>query len=476
MMDGIMRRAIVTLTLLLPTLFSSGCATYRPLPLTDEAVAGKLNPPAMQAVTVAAQQLDHPLLQPLPIDLRDGLAPDEAALLAVLIHPRLRTLRDQRGIARAQLLQAGILPNPQFTYSADVPTGGSTAGTVNAFGFGLGWDVQALLTRRPHLDAAQARLQAVDLDIAWQEWQVAQAAKQHLWRLLFLAKQVALAHAITQDLEANLALVQQGVALALKTDRELAAAQVALQQARFTALTLQQQQVQERLALNRALGLPPHHDVRLQTDLQPPAWDTLPAAAQLLEHLQSQRLDLVALKMGYASQEATVRAAIRAQFPQITIGLAEARDTDNVITTGFSVSLELPFFDRNQGRIALARATRRQLFDDYIARLFDARAEVVRLRTQIDAIRAQLRVLQTTLPTLERLVQTYATAVQEGNADLLSYYDARNTLARRRIERLQRQQRLVEIEIALEIHAGRFFPVRSTPQSTSHTSRQERTP
>lgn len=467
-----MSRPTAVLILLLLSI-GTGCATYRPMPLTEQTVAANLEPPSMQAVTVEAQRLEHPLLQPLQIDLRDGLSPDEAALLAVLIHPRLRAIRDQRGVATAQLLQAGLLPNPQFSYNLDVPTGGSTAGTVNAFGFGLGWDLQALLTRQAQIDAAQARLQAVSLDIAWQEWQVAQASKQHAWRLLFLAQQVALARASMQGLQENLALVRQAVAQGVKTARELAAAETAFQQASITVLTLQQQQGQERLALNRSLGLPPDRDLPLQTDIMPPVWHTLPAAAQLVDQLATRRLDLVALHMGYASQEARVRAAIRAQFPKITIGLAGARDTGNVITTGFAVSLELPFFDRNQGYIALERATRQQLFDEYIARLFDARAEVVRLLTAMQAVKAQIEASAATLPTLERLVHTYATAVQEGNADLLSYYDARTALGTQRIVLVQHQQQLVELGIALEIQAGRYFPVPSAAVFPPQAKRQE---
>jgi cobalt-zinc-cadmium efflux system outer membrane protein len=457
-----MNRPLAVLTLLVLQLCTA-CATYRPLPLNRETVAANLEPPSMQTLTIEAQRLQHPLLQPLAIDLRDGLSPDEAAVLAVLVHPRLRAVRDQRGIATAQLLQAGMLPNPQFSYSLDVPTGGTTAGTVNAFGFGLGWDLQALLTRRPQIDAAQARLQAISLDIAWQEWQVAQAAKQHVWRLVVLAKQVALARRMAQELEKNLTLVQQAAALSAKTARDLAAAETAFQQASFTALILQQQQDQERLALNQALGLPPDRDVPLQANLAPPAWHTLPPTAQILKHLEARRLDLVALHMGYTSQEAQVRAAIRAQFPKITIGFARARDTGNVITTGFSVSLDLPFFNRNHGHIALERATRQQLFDEYISRLFEARHEVVLLRTEIEAVTAQVRALEAALPALERLVQTYFTAVQEHNADLLSYYDARNTLASKRIDILQRQQTLNDLGIALEIATGQYI---STPDGT----------
>ena len=64
-----------------------------------------------------AKEIKHPLLKPIDFDIRNGLSPDEAAVLAVIANPKLRASRDERQLAAAQLLQAGILPNPQFSYA-----------------------------------------------------------------------------------------------------------------------------------------------------------------------------------------------------------------------------------------------------------------------------------------------------------------------------------------------------------------------
>src|SRR5207247_2811730 len=48
----------------------------------------------------------------LSIDLRRGIGPDDAATIALYSNPALRAIRDRRGLASAQLIQAGILPNP----------------------------------------------------------------------------------------------------------------------------------------------------------------------------------------------------------------------------------------------------------------------------------------------------------------------------------------------------------------------------
>src|ERR1700757_4477048 len=170
-----------------------GCATYHRMPLDRSTVTQNLMPPSMEAIRIEAKVIKHPILKPIDFDYSDGLSPEEAAILAVLASPKLRAVRDKRGIAAAQLIQAGILPNPQFSYGLDIPTGGSTQGTVNAFSLGLSWDITSLITRSARIDAAKAQATSVDLDVAWQEWQVAQAAKIHVFHLVLIETQLILA-------------------------------------------------------------------------------------------------------------------------------------------------------------------------------------------------------------------------------------------------------------------------------------------
>ena len=110
--------------LLLLLVISSGCTSYHPLHLTSEAVEKKLALPSPKDIRIMAGSLDHPVLKPIDFDDRDGLSPDEAAVLAVLVNPSLMVQRDNRSLAGAQLVQAGLLPNPQFSYNINFPTGG----------------------------------------------------------------------------------------------------------------------------------------------------------------------------------------------------------------------------------------------------------------------------------------------------------------------------------------------------------------
>jgi cobalt-zinc-cadmium efflux system outer membrane protein len=240
-----------------------GCAKYHRMPLDPSAVSRQLQPLAMADIRILAKNIKHPILKPVRFNDRDGLSPDEAGVLAVLVNPELRAVRDQKGLAEAQVFQAGILPNPQISLSLDVPTGGSTNGAVNAFGLGLGWDFSSLISRGARLNAARRHAASVDLQVAWQEWQVAQAARLDVYRLLFIQKQLILAKKTERQLNENLQTMKKAFSLGLKTVLEVNAAKMAAQNARNTVLTFEQQQLRERHRLNRTLGLPPEQIVPL---------------------------------------------------------------------------------------------------------------------------------------------------------------------------------------------------------------------
>ena len=138
--------------------------------------------------------------------------------------------------------------------------------------------------------------------------------------------------------------------------------------------------------------------------------------------------------------------------------MSQARDTGNVGTSGPALTIDLPVFDRNQGRIAVEQATRQQLFDEYSARLFTARADIARAVAELQSLTQQVSAAEAALPKLQDLVQIYHTAVLEGNADILSYYAARNALATQRLELLKLRQSVAELGIALELAAGQYFP------------------
>ncbi len=427
------------------------------MPLTDATLAASLSIPDAAALAVEAGQLEHPILRPVTIDLRDGVNPDEAAVLAVLLNPALRADRDRRGLATAQLVQAGVLPNPQISYGRDYVIGGNTADTITAFGLSGSWDVSSLITLLPRIEAARANVRAVDLDVAWVEWQAAQAARLSVYKVASLEAQLAAAREADHALRENVATLKRAVDLHEMTALDLSAAESTSANARLTALSLEEDLAKERLALNRAMGFPAGTPARIEP-LPLPAHLDPPQESEMMVDLAHRRLDLVGLKKGYESEDANLRAAILAQFPRISLGFNRSTDTSNVQTLGFGVSVDIPIFDRNQGTIGTERATRQRLFDEFSDRLFQARSDIATATSDIRLLNRQVASAEKAVPALERLVATAKSALAEGNTDVISYYNSRSDLILRRVELLKLKQQLIEAWIALEIASGRYLP------------------
>ena len=435
--------------------FLGGCSIYHSMPLNPTTVDQALQPRPIEAVKVAAERLDHPLVRSMRIDGEGGFTPNEIAVMVVIVSPQLRTVRDQRGLARAQVVQAGILPNPQWSQSADIPQGNADPTLVTGRSHGFGWDLGALLTHHDDVAAAKANAHSVDLQIAWQEWQVAQDARLRAFRIVSMQERLPLEREIEAGLAENVTVIRQSFDHGLKVAADLTAATDLYTQSRDARLALEQSLVADRLALNLSLGLPANAPLQIKLPEAAPTLATdADAASRLLRGMETRRLDLVALTLGYQSQESTLRSAILAQFPKINLSVNKANDTSDIETRGWAIGVELPVFDRRQGVIAVARATRQQLFDDYVARVAEARAQVYQMLEDLAIVQTQLSGADGSLADLQQLANGYERAYASRNADVIAYRDARAALALRRIEENKLRQDLLELSVGLEIATG----------------------
>jgi outer membrane protein TolC len=363
------------------------------------------------------------------------------------------------------LIHAGILPNPVVSYARDYVSGGNTAGTVTAYNFTAAWEFTALIPFLPKQTAARKNFRSVDLDVAWQEWQIAVNARTAVYRVLGLDAQVARAREATEGLQQSTDAVRKAAEAHEKTVLDLAAVESASQDSHATMLALEQELDKQHLGLNKILGVEPETKVALGEGLSLPTRLAPPDERDLLDGVESRRLDLLGLRQGYESQDATVRAAILAQFPKMSVGFVKASDTTNVHTTGFNVAVDVPIFDRNQGVIATERATRQRLLDEYHQRVFEARSDVATAIADIRSLDRQIAAAEEALPLLEKLVATAQTAIEQRNADVLSYYTARSNLLQKRIQLIKLQEQLLEAHTALEVASGRYLPMNPALQA-----------
>ena len=89
--------------------------------------------------------------------------------------------------------------------------------------------------------------------------------------------------------------------------------------------------------------------------------------------------------------------------------------------------------------------------------MFEARGEVARILADINSLQRQAEAAENSIPILQNVVESYRLALLQGNADVLTYYNARADLITKRLELIDLKRQLADMHVALEIAAGRYL-------------------
>lgn len=424
----------------------AGCVSYKPLPLPD---APHWIAHPVDASGAPLKHLD--MVQAARRALRDN-----ADYHAALQRARISTL---------QLRAAGLLPQPQFGVSIDHPT---NRGYVRGYAYALNEDLGWLLTRGAQVDAARARRTATRLGLAWQGWMLSQRTAGDYVDTWRQQRTCALWQQQVQRLQAR----QKAYAAALaRGDVTLTASAVNL-----TALSDAQAQWhqardalrQARQRLNADLRLAPDVRYTLAAPARP-QWPDPAAVRKAVAALPRTRPDLLALRAGYRAADAQFRASVLAQFPAVSVGVNRASDTSGVHSTGLSISLSLPLTGRAANAARQARASRRQLHDQYAARLEQASAQALTLDDRLQSARHRLAALDAQLPRLRDLARRSDRAFAAGHIAGAAWLSVHRNLLARELEALQLRATLARGRVALAALLG-HPPFPDAPASTpSHS-------
>jgi outer membrane protein TolC len=417
------------------TLVLTNCTTYDALPL-----------PKSASLASSLSELHS----------SDGAAPArlkvaDVAFLALNNNPDLRATRAQHGLAQAQILQAGIPPNPSLTGALLPLVAGP--GTVTAYNVGISYNFKSLLTLSNRRRSAEAAAGQIDAQILWQEWQTVGQARLLAVDLIQADRSYRLVVEARDVLSKRVARAREAVASGNATFATLAPDVTALQALQVQAADLARLQLQRRHQLNALLGLMPDVVVPLADRPELPPYDSAAALANLPDIVR-RRPDLVALEFGYASQDEKVRAAIVAQFPNLIIGITGGSDNSEVRNLGPQITLELPLFDRNQGNVAIERATRQKLHDEYAARLAATDAQVRAMVSEITLLTTQLDIAERDAVAIRRAAAAAATEFDDGNLDERSYIDLITARVAKELEILTLQQSLLDQQVAIATLLG----------------------
>lgn len=433
----------------------AGCASYEPIP-----VPSKISmPQTASEISVDRSQLPFARLASHRFDPADGFDMDEIAMLAVVNNPRLRNARDKLGIKHAQSFAAGLLPDPQLAMSFDHPTNG-VAGNTDAFNINPSIDVSAILLRSSRVDAATLKERQVNLDLLWQEWQVVSQARLLFTRLHAhqqLLDQLQSAHQLLAALYQH---SQRALSAGNSTLDSVSANLASLQTVERQINDLERTRLKDRASLLKLLGFAQRAKLNLVGGPIAPHFDAAKVRANLETRLAT-RPDMLALQAGYQSQEKKFRAAVLAQFPALNVGVSRARDNSGLYTLGFNLNLSLPIFSANRGNIAIERATRKMLYDQYQERLNSGASEINIALTNLPLLETQLQRIDSGISELQTVADRAEKALHAGNMTAPNYVRLRTTLLDKQKEAINLQEALTEQQLALETLLGPDLPEQS---------------
>lgn len=349
----------------------SGCATLSPEQALEPVAAGVRQHSGATLAWNRSAADDAEIAERVRALLAAPLTADAAVQLALANHRGLQAKLAELGIARAELLQAGRLPNPGFSWLR-TSAGGEIA-IERALHLNLArlllWPQQQALARQRLAEVqgealAQALALAADVRRAW----ISAVASAQLQRY---AEQVMKAAEASAELARRMA--QVGNFNALSQAREQAFyADAALGRARA-----QQAGIAARERLIRLLGLWGEQTAFALPERLP----ELPAAARERPNIEREaialRLDLQGAKQRAERLAAEAGLTRATRFVNVLeLGLERESEPHGERSRGVELSFELPLFDSGDARIARAEAVYAQAVHRVAEVAINARSEV----------------------------------------------------------------------------------------------------
>lgn len=382
---------------------------------------------------------------PGEFNLDDGLSVDEVSAIALTWNLALRAARARAGIARAEVVVAGLFPDPQF--GADLSDLGvlvsekDEEGNVESVDLSRGpldWvaglDLVFPLPRPGELDArvgaAEARELATRADIARVEWRLVGEVRQAFLGVMAAEERVRLMDRLSEVVGRTHSFFERGREMGAATALEENLAAIELDTIRQRREGLLVERGLSRQRLNGLLGLPPETSFKLR-ELEDPFTSEPPEldAQALVDASVLRRPDLAMLLAEYEEAEQLLRLEVARRWPGLAVGT--------------SISIDLPIFSGlNEPAIQLALKRRDQLRDEVRAAIHELRGEVHKAMSEWERVGRQTAYFLTnTEPRLRRSLELTDEAFRAREVNLLEALTAQRQV-------LDAQEFYLELRIA----------------------------
>ena len=420
---------------------SSACAT------TGQAPDRRTLDAAIRARAVSGIRVEGTAAMPPDASLDDGLTSQEAVAIALWNSPSFQATLADLGIARADLVEAGLLRNPVF--SLLFPWGPKQLEWTLQFPF------EALWQRPRRVAAAQLNAQAVGERLVWDALTlVAQTRAAHA-EALIADRRLQLTIEVTDLVQRLTGITEARLRAGDISELEARSARSDAARVQVVRRAVEHDRNLARLTLAATIG------VDLVVDqLRPvPSEGVDPAAcgteAARLEDALASRPDVRAAEIGI--EAAAQRARWERSRVVTLLGILDANGQgDEGFELGPGVGLDVPLFSRNQGGIGRADAEIERASRQYAAVraqvVTDVRSAAVRVQQAEQAISAWREEI---VPSLEVEQRQAESAYQAGEIPLFMLLEVSRRLVDGRVRLLDAEADLQRATIALERSIGR---------------------
>ena len=303
--------------------------------------------------------------------LAQPLTADSAVQIALLNNRGLQASLAELGITEADMVQAGRLPNPGFSF------GKQRTGDEREIERSVHFNLARLLLMPTVQQLENRRFAQAQAQTAQQVLQLAHRTRQAYYEALAAKETTRYMSQVMQAAEASAELARRMAQVGNFNKLQQAREQGFYADAALNLARAEQQQRAARERLTRLLGL-----WGAQTALQlPERLPDLPTPPRDLPDVErtalAQRLDVAAARSGVEATARNLGLTRTTRFVNVLeLGLVRNSSNEGPTQKGWEIGFELPLFDWGSARVARAEAVYMQSLHRTAETAINARSEV----------------------------------------------------------------------------------------------------
>lgn len=382
-------------------------------------------------------------------DLSDGLSLSEANSIGLHFNPELIQTRRKFDLAGSQLVQAGLLKNPQLSIGPRFST--SSSNTI--LPASLSWDLPLWGTRESGIRLAESEVKTKSMKLQELELELLNSIRitfVELWALTESVKVFGDSLKISEWISTRVESLRNAGEINASTYwlAKWESSQLSYQ-LETTRLDLQRQ----NYLLQRLLGLPPSEDLVAMAENS----QIVPDLMSREPITQNLHPSLRLAEENYNESEIRVEHEYMKQFPKIQIGPEYEKDNSST-SIGFGLGMTLPIFDRNQNGITAAKIRRDAARDHYREVLLELKHLESSSSLSIEILTKLLRdSRELFLMHFESAKTTLETRLGVGESEIFVALTTSKALIDSRIQQIRLQADLTKATLEMATASGLVF-------------------